>query len=57
MGEVDFGQGIREEVLLEVSGEAELVPGMTVRGILRTSAPGTERFPLRFVPVPEEVSA
>ncbi|MCY1214649.1 hypothetical protein D9M68_602380 [compost metagenome] len=57
VGEVDFGQGIREEVLLEVSGEAELVPGMTVRGILRTSAPGTERFPLRFVPVPEEVSA
>lgn len=57
VGEVEFGQDLCEEVLLQVADEAELVPGMIVRGVLRADAPGTGRFPLRFVPVREEVPA
>ncbi|AOY94476.1 hypothetical protein BKK79_21245 [Cupriavidus sp. USMAA2-4] len=55
VGEVEFAEGIREEVLLDVASEAELAPGMMVQGVLRTDAAGGDRYPLRFAPAGEEV--
>jgi uncharacterized OB-fold protein len=55
VGEVDFAEGIREEVLLDVVSEAELAPGMTVQGVIRADAPCGDRYPLRFVPASQEV--
>ncbi|SOY94622.1 conserved hypothetical protein [Cupriavidus taiwanensis] len=55
VGEVDFAPGIREEVLLDVASESELVPGMTVQGVIRRDAPCGDRYPLRFAPATGEV--
>ncbi|WP_035884817.1 Zn-ribbon domain-containing OB-fold protein [Cupriavidus metallidurans] len=55
VGEVDFAEGIREEVLLDVASETELAPGMTVQGVIRADAPCGDRYPLHFVPASKEV--
>ena len=55
VGEVEFAEGMREEVLLDVTSESELAPGMTVMGVIRTDAACSDRYPLCFAPASQEV--
>ena len=48
IGEVEFADGVIEEVLLEVDSETDLATGVTVSGVSRPNAPAGDRYPLRF---------
>ncbi|MBZ5794658.1 hypothetical protein K8353_31525 [Burkholderia contaminans] len=55
VGQVDFENGISEEVLIDVENEDELTFGMQLHGVLRNDEQN-EHYPLRFVPVAQEAA-